>query len=91
MGCKSLFSFSSYRANFMLSPRFIDISQPSWVNIQMFAPMGSEQVLHLTQTVITDPEWNKEGRYLLVKNWSCLITLIYVIKWKLYITQTNYI
>lgn len=52
----------------MLSPRFIDISQPSWVNIQMFAPMGSEQVLHLTQTVITDPEWNKEGRYLLVKN-----------------------
>jgi len=52
----------------MLSPRFIDISQPRWVNIQMFAPMGSEQVLHLTQTVITDPEWNKEGRYLLVKN-----------------------
>ena len=62
MGCKSLFSFSSYRANFMLSPRFIDISQPSWVNIQMFAPMGSEQVLHLMQTVITDPEWNKEGQ-----------------------------
>lgn len=52
----------------MLSPRFIDISQPSWVNIQMFAHMGSKQVLHLMQTVITDPEWNKEGRYLLVKN-----------------------